>query len=270
MKAYAKINLILKVINKRNDGYHNLQMVNAKIDLYDNIKISINDEGNDTIKATNIENYDESENNLILIVVKAFKKMYNIYKGYDIEIEKHIPFGSGLGGVSMDVGCVLEYIIKDNNVSISKEELIKFVKPYGSDIPYSFYSDYAIVEGVGDNITPIISLNKELLLIIPDIYISTADIFKNNKEYSNSLSHSELKNMIINNQYHNDLQIIATNLYPQLLDIINVISKYGKVVMSGSGSSIILDPYSDIYNTMNIIKENIKNIQIIKVTTKEG
>lgn len=270
MKAYAKLNLLLHIINKRDDGYHNLQMINCKIDLFDNIYINRNNKKIDTIECTNINNYICDDNNLILKVVKEFKLRYNIDAYYDIIIEKHIPFGSGLGGVSMDVGEVLKFIIKDNNINISIDELINFTKAYGADIPYSFYDKPAIVEGIGDVITEINLESKNMILIIPDIEVSTPLIFKNNRIYSKQLSHIDLINEITKGNRTNDLTTSTRYIYKEFDKLIKELEPYGNVVMSGSGSSITLEPNDDIDVVVNQLKNKFKKFKIFKINTKEG
>lgn len=270
MEAYAKLNLLLHVTGKNLSGYHNLQMVNCKINLCDYIYIKNNNLNIDTIKATNLTNYNTNDNNLILIVVKAFKNKYNINKGYDIEIEKHIPFGSGLGGVSMDVGEILKYIIKDNNINISLNELIEFTKSFGADIPYSFYNSPAIVEGIGETIKEVKLKSKEMILIIPDIYISTETIFKNVNKYNEVKSHFELIDKVNYGDRTNDLEIVARNIYKELDDYIFELSQYGKIVMSGSGSAFSLEPFEDIDQTIALIKQKYNSLRVMKIQTKEG
>lgn len=270
MKAYAKVNLLLKVINKKEDGYHNLQMINTKLDLYDNIYIKRNDTKIDTIKALNIGGYITSSENLILKVLKEFKNKYNIYVGYDIAIEKNIPFSSGLGGVSMDVAQVLKYVIKDNNIIISNNELINFTKQYGADIPYGFIDGAAIVEGIGDIITKINLKKEEYILIMPNIEISTPYIFSHHKYFSKACSYEELISLVNTNNRSNDLEKTARYIYKELDELIIELEQYGKVVMSGSGPSLLLKPFNDIDNTLNILIDKYKDIKIIKVKTKEG
>ncbi len=267
MKAYGKLNLLLRVINKRDDGYHNLQMINTRISLYDDIYISRNDK-TDEIKCTNISSFDTSENNLILRVVKQLKKVYNICNNYSIVITKNIPFGTGLGGLSMDVGCVIKYIIQDNDINISEQELINFLYPFGADIPYSLFECPAIAEGIGEIITPIEIKKKKYILIIPDIYISTPLIFKNNKIYNKEITHNELLELVKQKDNYNDLEITTRNIYPELNEQMNDCEKYGKVLMSGSGSSFIIDPYDDIEETFNKLCDKYNKITIIE--TKEG
>ena len=270
MKAYAKVNLLLHVINKRDDGYHNLQMVNCKIDLFDDIYIRRNNLGVDVVKATNIDNYISDDNNLILKVVKAFKIRYNIERSYDIEIEKNIPFGSGLGGVSMDVGEILKFLIIDNELNISKDELIQFTKPFGADIPYSFTNKPAIVEGVGDIITEVELSARQFILVLPNIEVSTPVIFKNNQKYTEKLSHKDLLNKVIQGNRNNDLTNSTRYIYKELDNLIIELERFGKIVMSGSGSGLTIEPYENRDKVLNDLKNIYNNFIILKINTKEG
>lgn len=269
MKAYAKLNIYLRIINKREDGYHNLQMVNTKIDIYDIIYIS-NTNDKDQIVYLNDPNGDTSDNNLILKTLKAFKGIYNIKNKYLIEIEKHIPYGAGLGGASMDVGTVIDYINQKENLNLTKDELITFTKQFGADIPYSFYDEPCIVEGIGDIITPIDYPSKQLILVIPNIYINTKDIFENNNIYNKEITHEELKETINQNIYINDLQITTTKLNNELNELDIYLKQFGQSFMTGSGSCFVLDTSLNIDDVTKQIESRFPQYKVKIIKTKEG
>lgn len=269
MKAYAKLNMYLRVLNKRDDGYHNLQMVNTKIDLYDIIDIS---KSNDVDKVIYINEdiVDTSPDNLILKVLKKFKEKYNIPYTYIIKIEKNIPYGAGLGGVSMDIGKIIEYICEKENIIITLDELINFTKEYGADIPYSFYDTACIVEGIGEIITPINIPEKELILVIPNIYISTKDIFTSHYIYNKEETHEEILNHIYNKEYINDLQITTTNINKELKELDNYLSSYGQSFMTGSGSCFVVDATEDKEKVVEEITNRYPLYKVKIIKTKEG
>ena len=269
MKAFAKINLYLKVINKRDDGYHNLQMVNTKINICDIIYIS-KSKDIDKIIYINDQISDISNNNLILKVLKEFKTKYNITTNYIIKIKKKIPYGAGLGGVSMDVGKVIEYINKKEKLYLSKNQLIEFSKKYGADIPYSLYDSPSIVEGIGEKITKIKLDSKKFILIHPDIYISTKDIFANHHIYNKEKTHLQILDDIYNRNYTNDLQLTTININKELKELNNYIQQFGQSFMTGSGSCFILDTKLNMKKVIKKIKQHypLYKVQIIK--TKKG
>lgn len=252
VKSFAKVNLMLKVINKREDGYHNLQMLNKRIPLYDEIMIeeSLVDE---------IVFENEDINPLFLLkVLQRIKYIYNIEKHYSIKIIKHIPVGAGLGGASMNAGTIIDEILKDNNICDTLENKINNFKDLGADIPYAFVNELAIVEETGESIYIIEKeITEPLILVNPRIFISTKEVFENNKVYSSKIDHNSILKDAI---YINDLEESAFNICPNLSGLKQNLSKYGKVVMSGTGSSLIV--HSDKYEE---IKLEYPNYLIMKI-----
>lgn len=244
-KAYAKINLMLRVIKRRDDGYHDLQMLNAKIDLYDTIEISKVKE--ETIEVVFEPHFEVNTNNIVKKIASYMKEKYQIKEGMSLKIKKQIPIGAGLGGGSTDGALVIHLIDKLYRLNLSNKSKEKIASIFGADIPYCLYNNMAIVSGKGEKVN-IIDYHLPYLVIIiyPKILVSTQDIFKEVRSYSNELTDDELKTLIESGQaesiMHNDLEPITLNKYPQIKDIINYLSTYQvkKVMMTGSGSTIFI------------------------------
>lgn len=244
-KAYAKINLMLRVIKRRDDSYHDLQMLNAKIDLYDTIEISKVKE--ETIEVVFEPHFEVNTNNIVKKIASYMKEKYQIKEGMSLKIKKQIPIGAGLGGGSTDGALVIHLIDKLYRLNLSNKSKEKIASIFGADIPYCLYNNMAIVSGKGEKVN-IIDYHLPYLVIIiyPKILVSTQDIFKEVRSYSNELTDDELKTLIESGQaesiMHNDLEPITLNKYPQIKDIINYLSTYQvkKVMMTGSGSTIFI------------------------------
>lgn len=256
VKSFGKINLMLKVINKKDNGYHELQMINKRINLYDDISVSYSDVDKVVISDPNIDT------KFIYNILKKTKDIYNIKNHYDIVIKKNIPVGSGLGGASMNAGTIIDTILKMEEINDTLENKINNFKDMGADIPYSFISEDAIVEGIGEKIYIIKEkISFPLVLVNPNNFISTKEVFENNKKYSNKYTHEYILNNIYNKDiYINDLEISTFELNKELYNLKHKLSKYGKVVMSGTGSSLIVHT-----NEYDKIKEEYPNYLVIKV-----
>ena len=248
IKAPAKINLRLEVNSKLDNGYHELSMVNGKIDLYDLIDINKSNNNYNSVKFS-IERLNQMSNNYCLDIVNYFSNNYQL--GYfDIYITKNIPDGAGLGGGSSDAAALINYFNNEYHLCLNDNELIQLGKTYGADIPYCLYNDICYVEGIGEKITSLGSYSiNDIYIICPNIYVPTKDVFINNQKFTpkeSSLDITRIKSYLnskdYNNLLHNDLEESAFNLFPKLKEIKNIISKYGNVVMSGSGSTFILIP----------------------------
>lgn len=238
-KAYAKVNLMLKVIGKRANGYHDLQMLNAKINLYDEITIK------EDIEDRVFFDVDCISDEFILKVLKSFKEKFQVTACYNIYIKKRIPIGAGLGGGSADASLVIDMLLKMNRLVVSNQEKVLLFKDLGADIPYCFYQEIAIVEGIGDKIFLLDEKNKKLInknivLVYPNISVSTKEVFRNNKKISTKLTMDEIKKNIYDNNFINDLETSTFEIYPPLAKLKQELSEYGKVVMSGSGSTLLV------------------------------
>lgn len=242
-KAYAKINLGLKVIGKRDDGYHDLEMLTTKVSLSDKLIIRRN-------KDINVicDGVSEKEN-LVYKIANYLKEKYNVDSGVKIIIKKKIPMRAGLGGGSSDAGETIKALNKFWNLNLKNEEMIDIGLRFGSDIPFFIGSLCAFVSGRGENVREIKSNKKLVLLLVkPSIGFLTKDVFSNVKEFSNKNELEELikdfkdgnlDNLSIN--LTNDLEKAIDFNYSKLInDIKNDLKAYGALnaLMSGSGSCV--------------------------------
>lgn len=242
IRAYAKVNLILKVIDKMANGYHELQMLNTKINIYDEIDIEQTNENVDELYFQN-SNLDSKKDNLVLKCLKLVKDIYNIRDSYKIIITKNIPTGAGLGGGSSDAAHVVRYILERYEIKKEKK-LIDELSKLGADIPFFLYDGICIVEGIGEKVTECkINIPKEFVLVNPNIWISTKDVFNSNIKKSLKLSHSDLIRQVENTgclSFVNDLENACFGLNNELEQIKNNLNKIAYCTMSGSGSTMLL------------------------------
>ena len=150
----AKVNLVLKVLSKRPDGYHNIFSVVDPVSLYDLIHIEEMD--NDCIIVKDDKGLlPEGEQNTMYRAAKRIKETYSSDKGVHIYVEKKIPIGSGLGGPSSNAATVLKALSKMWHLSITDEEFVDLGRSIGADVPLFLYGKPCIMEGIGDIITPV-------------------------------------------------------------------------------------------------------------------
>jgi len=179
VKANAKINLYLNILEKRKDNYHNISSVMQSIDLSDDLIFFKKSSG---IKIVcNDLNLPVDERNLIYksaeSLITKFFKLDSL--GVLIILKKRIPIASGLGGGSADAAATLIGISKLLNLDLSDSELIKIGSSIGSDVPFCLIGGTAIVEGKGEKISPIESL-KDIWIVLmkPSYNLLTKDIYK--------------------------------------------------------------------------------------------
>lgn len=249
IKAYAKINISLDVLGKReNDGYHLLRMIMQNIDLYDEINVEKQKEGI-TIKC-NKQYVPVDERNLAYKAAKLFKEKYGIEGGVSISIKKNIPVSAGLAGGSTDGAAVLKIMNKLFDVNVSDEELMELGVKLGADIPYCIKGGTALCEGIGEVVTNIKSFKDKIIVLVkPPFGVSTKAVYQE-FDLSKVVNHpntDELIKAIENDDLHyvcenmkNLLENVTLRKHKILIGIKEEMKQNGSkgVMMSGSGPSV--------------------------------
>lgn len=249
IKAYAKINISLDIVGKReSDGYHLLKMIMQNIDLYD--EISIEKQKKDITISCNKSYVPTDSRNLAYKAASLFKETYNIEDGVHIDIVKNIPVSAGLAGGSTDAAAVLKLMNKIFKVNASNEELMELGLKLGADIPYCINGGTALCEGIGEKITALPPFkNKILVLVKPSFGVSTKEVYKA-FNLDRVRVHPKTENLIkameqddlyyVANNMKNLLENVTLRKHNILIKIKEEMNRYGAVgsMMSGSGPSV--------------------------------
>ena len=249
IKAYAKINISLDIVGKReSDGYHLLKMIMQNIDLYD--EISIEKQKRDITISCNKSYVPTDSRNLAYKAASLFKETYNIEDGVHIDIVKNIPVSAGLAGGSTDAAAVLKLMNKIFKVNASNEELMELGLKLGADIPYCINGGTALCEGIGEKITALPPFkNKILVLVKPSFGVSTKEVYKA-FNLDRVRVHPKTENLIkameqddlyyVANNMKNLLENVTLRKHNILIKIKEEMNRYGAVgsMMSGSGPSV--------------------------------
>ncbi|MFD1849266.1 4-(cytidine 5'-diphospho)-2-C-methyl-D-erythritol kinase [Oceanobacillus bengalensis] len=247
-KAPAKINLSLDVLNKRDDGLHNVEMIMTTIDLSDRIELTGLEQ--DKIKISLESRYVPSdERNLAYKAAETFKDKYGIKKGVHIKIEKSIPVSAGLGGGSADAAAVLRGLNRLWKMDLSMEELAAIGATIGSDVSFCIYGKTAIARGYGEKIETLTSPPPcWIILAKPDIGVSSRTIFEqinierlyhpNTEKVIESLYEKDFYKLCRN--IGNSLEPITSEIHPEVKHIKQAMKNIGAsgVMMSGSGPTV--------------------------------
>ena len=248
VKAPAKINLTLDVMNKRGDGYHDVKMVMTTIDLADYVSVKKNNT-NEIRITSNSFRIPLSEENLTHKAAELFKLAYNINTGVDINIEKNIFISAGLAGGSSDAAATLKGLRKLFEINCTDEELAVIGGEIGSDIPFCIYGGTAIASGRGEVIKPIKSPPKcWVILVNPRMGVPTREIFENfTTEDIITIDTDKMIDAIeqacfssICASLGNSLESVTFKLYPKVSKIKQKLADAGAegTLMSGSGPTI--------------------------------
>jgi len=247
-KAYAKVNLFLNVINKRFDGYHDLEMVMASIDLYD-VLIFKSTHSNEIVIESSTAIAEDPKENIVYKVAFYLQDTFGIETGVHITIEKNIPIAAGLAGGSADAAATLRALNKMWKLQLTLEQLADIGLKFGSDIPFCIYNKLCIAKGRGEELAFIDKkLNFDLLLVNPNIKISTKEVFSHVME-EHMVEHkiTEMTAGIYNRNFalitkglHNSLEQIVFKMEPEIEEIKQTMKKQELegVLMSGSGATI--------------------------------
>lgn len=254
IKAYCKINIFLNVSNIINIQFkkHKLESVCIKYhDLYDVIYISKANDLNIKYFKDNNEIFFEQD-----LIKKALfwlkNKFHNIDINYEISVIKNIPIGSGLGGESTDIACVLNYIIKEYNLILNKKDYLDIALELGSDICFFLYDyDLAYISEYGNVIIPINDIELNYQLIINKNFNSfTKKVFETFDKLDNSfhefLGYKQILDILKSKKYQflfNNLSKATFLCYEELkiiYDNLILIYKKDTILLSGSGSSMVL------------------------------
>lgn len=248
LRAPAKINWYLKVLNKRKDGFHNIESLMQKISLFDEMTFQHSDTVDLLINPP--MNISISDNLIYRTVLKLREKL-NIQKGVSIKVKKNVPIGAGLGGGSSDSAYTLIGLNKLWGLGLSKEDLTGLAIEIGSDVPFFLSSFLASVKGKGEVIEELDDCQSYNIVIVkPKMSISTAwayGLLNRGEDTSYQSDLNEFIKAFLNGDFNtmsklgiNDFENPIFRHYPELSQIKGALIKSGSQysLMSGSGSCI--------------------------------
>lgn len=230
----AKLNLFLKIINKRNDGYHNLRSGMTLVNLYDEVIA----EKNSSFKIKYVGPFAPQNNSFEDCIIKKIFSKFNLAKpNYSFTIKKNIPIQSGLGSASSNAAAIIRILKKLNYKEV---KTINFTE-IGADVPFFVHDKDSLVRGIGDIMVKQSYPKYYFLLIKPKQNCSTSEMYNHikldSKSYDQSLDTDEI------NEYDNgnDFELIAENKYKEISSLLKFMRSLPEVIFSrltGSGSCI--------------------------------
>lgn len=253
LQAYAKINLGLDVIRKREDGYHEVKMIMQSISLADTLVLRSCSGGNILLRAdspTETPEVPMDESNLVYKAIRMLKEEFQIEEGIEAVLSKRIPVAAGMAGGSTDAAAALKGMNQLFSLGLSEEELRNRGVKLGADIPYCIMGGTALAEGIGERLMPLPELPACYILIVkPPISVSTAFVYGNLKLQELS-EHPDIDGMVeaiqeqnlqgVIDRMGNVLETVTIPAYPEIAVIKNIMLEYGaeQSLMSGSGPTV--------------------------------
>ena len=245
----AKINWFLNIGEPMPNGYHQLQTVMQKINLYDVIYIESANENIIDFYDYNNKCFCSPEKNIIVKAAQKLKSIFNVDSGLFISIEKKIPVCAGLGGGSSNAAAVLNALVKIWNIKISDDKLNEVAASLGADVPFFLNTTAGFCEGIGEKIFPLMPKKYNVVLWNQGTPLSTRDVYKqfdqkertqkNAGKFLDAYSSEHLQE--IKNQIWNNLAFAAEELNPKLRDMNNECLESGALTswISGSGPTVV-------------------------------
>lgn len=270
--AHAKINLSLDVLKRREDGYHELEMIMQQLALKD--VITIEEKSSGFTIDSNSKSIPLDFSNLVYKAYKILSEKFNTNKGIHIQIEKNIPVAGGLAGGSTDAAAVLKGLNTLWELNLSKEALMNIGLKIGADVPYCIMGGTALARGIGEKLTKLYSFSDRLVLIAnPGFSISTAYVYNNLKldkitdrpQIQAMLKHIENGDTeLVAKGMKNVLETVTIKENPILNNIKEQMLAHGALgsLMSGSGPTIfgIFNDSSDMAKCEKSLKHSIKTV----------
>ncbi len=285
-KAYAKINLSLDVVRRRDDGYHEVKMIMQTVGLYDELTMEKCGQGIHVTVSMGDgflgETLPADENNLVYKAAKLIMDRYELCEGVRIHLDKHIPIAAGMAGGSTDAAAVIRGMNGLFRLGMDLEDMKKLAVKIGADVPYCIEGGTQLSEGIGEVLTPLRAAPAFLLLIAkPDISVSTKYVYENLNLHTLT-AHPDVDGMAavekgdsagIVSRMENVLESVTLEKYPVIRKIKTVMKENGawNALMSGSGPTVfgIYNNREEMEKTARLLREG-KLAKQIFITTVKG
>ncbi|MDH5184187.1 MAG: 4-(cytidine 5'-diphospho)-2-C-methyl-D-erythritol kinase [Gammaproteobacteria bacterium] len=236
--APAKLNLFLHITGQRSDGYHLLQTVFVLLDHGDGLSYKVNSDGEiRRIYAQGEMAAIPYESDLIVRAARLLQQHSGCTQGVEIDLQKRLPMGGGLGGGSSDAATTLVALNCLWKLGLSSDELAQLGLQLGADVPIFVHGHSAWAEGVGEVLEPIEVEEKWYLVIIPPVMVSTADIFSDSQLIRDT-SAITIRDFLAGHLVSNTLEAIVEKRYPRVAEALKWLRQFAPAQMTGSGACV--------------------------------
>ncbi|MBU5350544.1 4-(cytidine 5'-diphospho)-2-C-methyl-D-erythritol kinase [Paenibacillus sp. FSL W7-1279] len=279
-KAPAKINLMLDVLHKRPDGFHEVEMVMTMIDLADRLEMS--EQKRDTIIITSQAGYIPlDEKNLAFQAARLIKERYDVKQGVHIHLDKKIPVAAGLAGGSSDAAATLRGLNRLWGLGIPQEELLALGAELGSDVPFCVTGGTALATGRGEVLTPIPNPPQCWVIVAkPPINVSTAEVYGRlrSEQIQRHPSAERMVEALTQGSFQqmcqslgNVLEEVTLKMHPEVQQLKEGMLKLGAdgALMSGSGPTVfgLVSKESKVARIYNGLRGFCKEVYAVRLLT---
>lgn len=271
-KAYAKINLTLNVVGKREDGYHYLDSIMQSVNVFDTVEILLNDSETVTVKTNNQK--VEEEENTAKIAAELYFSENGITDGAEIFINKKIPIAAGLGGGSADAAAVLK-LLNGHYKKMDSESLKKLGEKVGADVPFCMTGGTAFVTGIGENIEKLPDLSECCILLCKNakksstaMVYKTLDSFNLKKDNRNASAKKAVEDgdffALCRNLFNDFSLVVKETGIETVLNVFDNTDALG-FSLSGAGPTLfaVFSENEQAKEVMRMLKPSVEFIEIV-------
>ncbi|MCQ4265412.1 4-(cytidine 5'-diphospho)-2-C-methyl-D-erythritol kinase [Stutzerimonas stutzeri] len=234
LPAPAKLNLMLHIIGRRADGYHELQTLFQFLDHGDELSFSPREDGEIRLHAE-LPGVDH-DSNLIVLAARLLQRESGCPLGADIHLLKRLPMGGGIGGGSSDAATTLLGLDHLWQLHLGEDRLAELGLTLGADVPVFVRGRAAFAEGVGERLQPVELAEPWFLVIAPQVSVSTAEIFAD-PELTRNTPAITVRSLLAGGG-HNDCQPVVEKRYPEVRNALSLLNKFVPASMTGTGACV--------------------------------
>lgn len=227
----AKLNLFLHVTGRRSNGYHDLQTLFQLLDWGDTLRFAVSDQPGVRIRS-GFDNLATDDN----LITRAARLLDRPELGVDIDVDKVIPMGGGMGGGSSNAATTLLALNTLWGLNLAPYKLAELGLQLGADVPVFIHGHTAWAEGVGEILRPITLPERWYIILAPDCHVSTAEIF-NDQQLTRDTAPITMSAFFAG-QIRNDLQAVVERRYPAVHNALIWLNKFSPAIMTGSGACV--------------------------------
>lgn len=248
MKSYAKVNIGLRIVGKRSDGYHDIETILQTISLSDDIQIGEKNGGVDVVCDT--PGFPRGQKNLAFAAAKMTLEAGHSARGVRIRIDKKVPSGGGLGGASSNAAATIKGLNSLFDLGLDEKKMYEIARALGSDVPFFIRGGTALATGRGDRLKQMDVRRKlNLVVVFPGFPVSTGWAYEKAnsgltppdfdiKILASALEQGDISSLC--KRFYNSFEEVVFRHYPDLLDVKKKMLRLGALgaLLSGSGSCV--------------------------------
>ncbi|QZX82346.1 4-(cytidine 5'-diphospho)-2-C-methyl-D-erythritol kinase [Metapseudomonas otitidis] len=234
LPAPAKLNLMLHILGRRPDGYHELQTLFQFLDHGDELGFSLREDGEIHLR-TEVPGVPH-DSNLIVRAARSLQQASGTRLGADIWLDKRLPMGGGIGGGSSDAATTLLGLDHLWRMHLGEERLAELGLALGADVPVFVRGRAAFAEGVGERLQPVTLEEPWFLVAVPQVFVSTAEVFTD-PELTRNSAPINLRSLLEGGS-RNDCQPVVEKRYPEVRNALMWLNKFTSARLTGTGACV--------------------------------